>query len=399
MTDVSIEFHPLTFVPEGTDVIVGRPETGSYAVLPKDGADLLRCLSSGMSAAQAAEWYEQSFGEPVDIDDFLESMTELGFIQLPGTAQISSAQAPPRFQRLGKALFSGPAWLVYAALVAGTVIELIAHPNLRPTSSQVYFTSSLVTVQVILMAGQMPLAFLHESYHVLAGQRIGLRSRLGISNRYTYVVFETINNGLFSVPRSKRYLPILAGMLVDVVAVCVLDLTAAALSHRDGVIPLAGLLCLALSYTVLARLGWQFLLHLRTDLYYVLSTSLNCYDLHEASRSIFFNRLRRLTGRTARLVDETQWTDRDRKIGAWYGWLIVFGFLATISLTAFVTGPVGFIYLERLVRGVVAGVGTWRFWDSLFSLTLLAVQFALPVYLARRKRRRAAGRKPRLLTA
>lgn len=398
MTEVSIEFHPLTFVPEGADVVVGRAETGSYAVLPKDGADLLQCLISGMTAAESAEWYEQSFGEPVDIDDFLESMKDLGFIQPPGTAPATPAQAPPRFQWLGKALFSVPAWFVYGALVVGTVIELIAHTNLRPTSSQVYFTGSLVTVQVIVLAGQMPLAFLHESYHVLAGQRIGLRSRLGISNRYTYVVFETISNGLFSVPRRRRYLPILAGMLVDVVVVCALDLTAAALRHGDGIIPLAGRLCLALSYTVLARLYWQFLLYLRTDLYYVLSIALNCYDLHEASRSIFLNRLRRLTGRTARLVDETQWTDRDRKIGAWYGWLIVVGFLATIALTAFVTGPVGFIYVERLSRGVVAGVGTWRFWDSLFSLTLLALQFALPAYLARRKRRRRTGRKPRLLT-
>src|SRR6185437_8524956 len=332
---------------EGDDVVVGRAETGSFAVLPKDGADLLRCLSSGMTATEAAEWYEQSFGEPVDIDDFLESMEELGFIQPPGTADAPPAQAPPpRLQRLGKALFSVPAWCAYAALVAGAVIELIAHPSLRPTSSQVYFTGSLVTVQIILMAGQMPLAFLHEGYHVLAGQRIGLRSRLGISNRYTYVVFETINNGLFSVPKNKRYLPILAGMLIDLEVVCALDLTAAALRHGDGAIPLAGRLCLALSYTVLARLGWQFLLHLRTDLYYVLSTALNCYDLHEASRSIFFNRLRRLSGRRGRMVDETQWTDRDRKIGAWYGWLIVFGFLATISLTAFVTGPVGFGYVE-----------------------------------------------------
>ena len=54
MTDVSIEFHPLSFVPEGADVVVGRTETGTYAVLPKDGADLLRCLSSGMAAADAA---------------------------------------------------------------------------------------------------------------------------------------------------------------------------------------------------------------------------------------------------------------------------------------------------------------------------------------------------------
>jgi len=274
MTDLSIEFHPLTFVPEGADVVVGRAETGSYAVLPKDGAELLRCLSSGMTVAEAAEWYEQSFGEPVDVDDFLESMEELGFIQSPGTAQVPPAQAPPRFQWLGRALFSVPAWFVYAALVVGAVIELIAHANLRPASSQVYFTGSLVTVQVIVLAGQMPLAFLHESYHVLAGQRIGLRSRLGISNRYTYVVFETISNGLFSVPRGKRYLPILAGMLADVVVVCALDLTAAALRQGDGVIPFAGRLCLALSYTVLARLYWQFLLYLRTDLYwYIINKS------------------------------------------------------------------------------------------------------------------------------
>jgi hypothetical protein len=398
MTDVSIEFHPLTFVAEGADVVVGRAETGSYAVLPKDGAELLQCLRSGMTAAEAAEWYEQSFGEPVDIDDFLESMKELGFIQPPGTAQALPALAPPRFQWLGKALFSVPAWFVYAALVTGAVIGLIAHTNLRPTSSQVYFTGSLVTVQVLLMAGQIPLAFLHESYHVLAGQRLGLRSRLGISNRYTYVVFETISNGLFSVPRRKRYLPILAGILVDIAVVCALDLTAAALRHGDGAIPFAGRLCLALSYSVLARLCWQFLLHLRTDLYYVLSTALNCYDLHEASRSIFFNRLRRLTGRTARMVDETQWTDRDRKIGAWYGWVIVFGFLATVVMTAFVTGPVGFIYVKRLAHGLAAGVGTWRFSDSLFSLALIALQFVLPIYLARRKRRRATRRKPRLLT-
>lgn len=397
MAGVSIEFHPLSFVPEGPDVLVGRAETGSYAVLPKDGADLLRCLSSGMAVDEAAEWYERSFGEPVDVDDFLESMRELGFIR-PADAPDPVEQAPPRFQWLGRALFSVPAWIVYAGLIVSTLIALAQHADLRPTSSQIYFTGSLVTVQVVLLVGQMPLAFLHEGYHVLAGQRIGLHSRLGISNRYNYVVFETLNNGLLSVPKRKRFLPFLAGMLIDVVVVCVLDLTAALLRDGDGAIPVVGRLCLALSFSVLARLGWQLLLHLRTDLYYVLSTALNCYDLHQASRSIFFNRLRRLTGRTGKLVDETQWTDRDRKIGAWYGWLITFGFVATVFLAVFVTGPIAVTYVGRLVSGVTAGAGAWHFWDSVLSLTLFAVQFTLPVVLARRKRRRNARNKPRLLT-
>jgi hypothetical protein len=79
-------------------------------------------------------------------------------------------------------------------------------------------------------------------------------------------------------------------MLIDTVVVGALDLTAALLRNGDGSVPFAGRLCLALSFSVAVRLGWQLLLHLRTDLYYVLSTALNCYDLHEASRSIFFNR-------------------------------------------------------------------------------------------------------------
>ena len=398
MTDGGIEFHPLSFVPEGVDVVVGRVETGTYAVLPSDGAELLRQLSEGSTVTEAAAWYERSFGEPVDVEDFVESMDELGFTRTPGSG-VDAVTAAPRFQWLGRALFSTPAWLVYGAIVILALIELVRRPDLWPTSSQVYFSGSLATVTAVLLFGQIPLAFLHEAYHVLAGQRIGLHSRLSVSNRYSYVVFETRTNGLFSVPRRRRYLPFLAGMLIDTVVVGVLDLTAATLGNGHGAMPLVGRLCLALSFSIIARLGWQFLLHLRTDLYYVLSTALNCYDLHEASRSIFVNRLRRLVGRTHKLVDETQWTDRDRRIGAWYGWLITFGFTATVVLTVFVTGPIGVTYVVRAVGGVLAGMGTWNFWDSLVSLLIFTIQVVLPVALALRKRRQDAGRKPKLLTA
>ncbi|NEA56519.1 PqqD family protein [Streptomyces sp. SID13666] len=398
MADMGVEFYPLSFVPEGADVVIGRTETGTYAVLPGDGAELLRRLEGGSTVAEAAAWYERSFGEPVDVDDFLESLSELGFIRAPGSAAAVTAAAP-RFQWLGRALFSTPAWLVYGAVAACALIELVRQPGLRPSYSQVYFTGSLVVVEVTLLLGQIPLAFLHEAYHVLAGQRLGLHSRLGISNRYNYVVFETRTNGLFSVPRRQRYLPFLAGMLIDTVVVGALDLTAALLRNGHGSTAFVGRTCLALSFSVLARLGWQLLLHLRTDLYYVLSTALNCHDLHEASRSILVNRLRRLSGRTTGLIDETQWTDRDRKIGGWYGWLIAFGFTGTVVLAVFVTGPVAVTYAVRTGRGLLAGTGTWHFLDSLVALLIFTVQIVLPAALAWRKRSRNAGRKPKLLTA
>jgi hypothetical protein len=116
MADAGIEFHPLSFVPEGADVVVGRVETGTYAVLPSDGAELLRRLGGGSTVTEAAEWYEWSFDEPVDVGDFLESMSELGFIRAPGS-EAAATTAAPRFQWLGRALFSVPAWLVYGAVV------------------------------------------------------------------------------------------------------------------------------------------------------------------------------------------------------------------------------------------------------------------------------------------
>jgi hypothetical protein len=159
MADARITFHELSFVPEGADVVVGRGDTGTYAVLPSDGAELLRRLIGGSTAAEAATWYERSFGETVDVDDFLQSMNDLGFIRAPGSPAAVSATAAPRFQWLGRALFSAPAWLVYGAIVAFALIELVRRPGLRPTSSHVYFTGSLVTVELVMLFGQIPRTF------------------------------------------------------------------------------------------------------------------------------------------------------------------------------------------------------------------------------------------------
>ncbi|HEX3649714.1 MAG TPA: hypothetical protein VHV49_14920 [Pseudonocardiaceae bacterium] len=388
-----LAFHPLSFVPDGDDVVVGRADTGSYAVLPADGAELLRRLSSGMSPDAAAEWYRSEFDEDVDIDDFLAEIAELGFVRTDG--EVAGGQPRPRFQWLGQALFSLVAWIGYAGIVIWWAVVAAPHGDILPNPAQVYFTGSLIAVQLVVVTSQIPLGFLHESFHVLAGQRLGLSSTLAVSNRFTYVVFETRINGLMSVPRRQRYLVVCAGMLADIVVLCLLDLAAELTRSPGGALSFAGRLCLTLAFTTVARIGWQFMFYLRTDLYFVLATALRCHDLHDAGVAIFRNRLRRLAGRTDRLVDETQWTERDRRIGAWYGWFICAGILVAIGLTVFLSVPV----LIRFVQQVVAGLGSAdgaTFWDAAISLVLLAVQLGLPAVLARRKRRLDTSRKPRL---
>jgi hypothetical protein len=239
--------------------------------------------------------------------------------------------------------------------------------------------------------------FLHESFHVLAGRRLGLPSTLNASNRWTYIVFETQINGLLSVDRRRRYLPFLAGMLLDAVMVAVLGLAAEMTRSGDGHLSLAGRVCLAMAFTVCARLAWQFQLYLQTDLYYVLATALNCHDLHAASSSLMKNRLWRLIGRTDRLIDETQWTEHDRKVGTWYGIFLGLGILTSLSITGFASLPILLTYLHTIERHLFSGSFDSHFWDALLSVSMNATQILLLVYLARRKRRLDADRGPRLV--
>ena len=67
----SVTLHPLTFVVDGDEVVVGRPDIESYAVLAPDGAAVLQKLGEGIPPTEVAAWYAQTYGEALDIADFL----------------------------------------------------------------------------------------------------------------------------------------------------------------------------------------------------------------------------------------------------------------------------------------------------------------------------------------
>ncbi|MFF4991462.1 hypothetical protein ACFY19_30065 [Streptosporangium saharense] len=387
--DVRIAFHELSFVPEGDEVVVGRVDADSYAVLPGDGAALLMEMTRGMPPERAARWYEDTYGEQVDIDEFLETLHELGFVRSDGSSEKSAPERPLPLRWLGEAAFSPPAWVLYGVVFCVWLFTAVNNRDLLPSPHHIFFADSLLVVQFGIIFGQLPLVFLHEAFHMLAGRRLGLRSRLSISNRYLYIVFETQMNGLLSVERRKRYLPFLVGMVCDVVVFGLLGLAAHLTRADDGTFSLTGRVCLALAFTVLMRFAWQFQLYLRTDLYYVFATALNCHDLHNASTALLRNRIWRLLRRPERLVDEEQWTEYDRRVGRWYGPFISLGILAMLLITVFGSLPVAVQYVQTALRSMGGGVGTPAFWDGALGLLILVNWFVTPAYLARRKRRQA----------
>jgi hypothetical protein len=393
MADPPLEFHPLSFVPErGEDeVLVGRPDSESFAVFATEDAALLQRMSEGIPPAEAAAWYEETYGQAVDIADFLMTLAELGFLREEGAESVSAG--PVRFQRLGRIVFS-PATLGALVVVVTCWIFVIArHPDLAPNPRQVFFTGSVVLVQLLVVFGQLPWIGLHEGSHVLAGRRLGLPSTLGIGTRLYFVVFETRMNGLLTVPRRQRYLPILAGMLVDLFVISTLSLIAFALRGPAGSEPLAGRLALAIAFPILVRLFYQLLLFLRTDVYFVVANALGCHDLHAAAQALIQNWAWRLLRRSDRLIDQEQWTERDRRAARWYAPFFVLGGAVMIAIGVLVVVPI-LDHLAHLVwQGLTSSPSGGHFWDSLLFSILNLAQFAAFAFIATRdrlRRRRAA---------
>jgi hypothetical protein len=197
-------------------------------------------------------------------------------------------------------------------------------------------------------------------------------------------------NGLVSVPRAQRYLPMLAGMLADLVVAAAFTVAAWLLRGPVAEVPWAAGLCLALALTTLLRIVWQLYFFLRTDVYHLLTTVLGCVDLHTVTRQYLGNAVNRRLGRGHRLVPEDTWHPRDRRVARWYAPLVVAGYGLAIGLLVLVMLPIAWTFFSAAVGRVFLGEAASgaQFWDAAVLLALNVGQLVLAAVLALRERRR-----------
>ncbi|MCZ4102265.1 hypothetical protein C8250_005495 [Streptomyces sp. So13.3] len=390
MTAPYPEFHELTFVTERDEVTVGRPDIESYVTFPADGAELLRRLMDGMETTAAARWYQETYGEPVDITDFLSTLDDCGFVRSEGedTARLGTV----RHQRLGRWLFSPPAWIVFAVLTAAGVVAMVREPQARPHPHAIFLADSLLLTQLVLLLGQIPGLLWHELFHVLAARRLGVGSRMTVGRRMYFLVLETHLDGLLGVPSRRRYLPFTAGVLADVLLFSALTVGAAA-DAANGGLSWPGRVALAFAFPTLFRIAWQFFFFLRTDLYYMVTTVLGCTDLHEAATARLRRQWRWVPGVRPRPADAGPWSPRDAAVARWYAPAMIGGVILLFGWAALAIIPALVEFVTRVAAGLTGDGGTGlAFWDSIGSVTVILAQFVLPFLLPARKSARREER-------
>lgn len=392
--DLPVAMHALVFQTDGDEVTVGRRDIDSYGVFPAEGAELIRRLAAGATPREAADWYHATYGEQVDVLDFLLALDELGFVRAPG--EPAAGEVPwVRWQGLGRAAFSPLAALGYGVLLTWAVVAMVRSPDLAPNFHSLYFSNSAMALVIVLIVGQIPGLLLHEAFHALGGRRLGLRTSLSVSYRLYYVVFETSLDGLVTVPRKKRFLPILAGMLADLLWVAVLTLAADFFRTADGSLTTTGQVLLTVAYVTILRFGWQVYIYLRTDLYALVSVVTGCVDLDSTARKALRNRFDRLRGREAR-YDEASWHPADRSAAKWYMWLLLIGSTGMIVWLSLEVVPVIY-HLFSMVLGRFAADSNAtmaQLADSVAFMIVASVQFSVVVWVVLRERRRRTQTRP-----
>jgi hypothetical protein len=384
--DRALAIHPLAYFADRDEVTIGRPDIDSYAIFPPDGAELVRKLASGVTPNEAVRWYEAEYGESVSISHLLAALDELSFIRHAGEPPPEVATL--RGQRLGQVAFCPLAWIGYGAIIAWAAVLIARSPTLLPDYHDLIFTKYYSIIEPVLLIGSMPLVLLHESFHVLAARRLNIGSRIGVSHRFIYIVMETALDGLVIVPRRKRVLPILAGMLSDTVVLGVLIVAADFCRGQGTSMTLGERLCLAFAFATALRVFWQFFFHLRTDFYALVTTMLGCVDLHTTAARMLSNRIKRLLGRRAQLADESNWHPVDRRAARWYSWLMLSGYLANVCVLAFAVAPLAIqmfsTELRRLAEGSSASPGDLL--DAVIFIGFSVAQIAFACRLAVRAR-------------
>jgi putative peptide zinc metalloprotease protein len=388
--DLVLSVVPFTSQQEESEVVIGHPPTGVFLAIPTEAFAILKRLADGMSIGETGDWFQREYGETPDLDDFLGLLEEKGFIsttpydERPAGEQVSAAGATKlRYhfssfpEPLAHLLFGPKAVVLYGMLICTSLACIAMQPSILPRAQDLYFPDHRTLSWTIVLIVTYATLFIHEASHLVAARSLGVNSRLGIGHRLWFLVAETDLTGLWAVPKNKRYLPLVAGMLIDAVSGAFFLMVLFA--HAQGWFALSVLvsrIIRAILFMYLMRIVWQCLFYIRTDLYYVIVTVWNCRNLMADTEALLRNQVAKFLP-VFKNVDQSAIPASERRIIRLYAVVWIVGRIIAVVLLFTVTVPIGLRYLQNL-RGALR-LGYAANADNFIDSLLLTAYFFVPL--------------------
>lgn len=376
---------PFSRVEEGDDVVIGRAESGTFLAVSPDIVQILDWLSEGKSLSRMTLLYEERYGDPDGLEDLVDLLVGRGFLQPSPDAAVTAVKTPESPSRPSN-LLDLAAWAyrpvglsVQLTLLASAVWVLVEDPGLAPGIRAIFFEEHVTLTSLLVILLSLATLALHEGAHMAAAWARGVRSQLGVGHRLWMLVAETDLSGLWSLPRRKRFLPILAGPLADLVTCALVVMTLWA--ESDGWFSIPSLFGTVLRATLVIgvlRLLWQGLLFLRTDFYYALAHLFRCRDLMGDTERYLRSRWDTVLGRSRR-SPLAELPKRERRVVRAYSVLWLLGRTLALGFLVVVQIPLIVHYVSLFLTTLAGGVGQelYAFVDTLIMASFVLLSNGL----------------------
>ncbi len=277
--DNQIRLRPLSKQLENGVAIIGWGD--EFLELPPEGLQFIAWLEQGLSLAEARQRFETQFSpfSEAEVLEVIGAFLECDFVAAVDGQTIAPRQEPVETQagwlpqRWAKRLFSKPVLIGWMAVVAPATLLWVVTPALWPLRTDYFwleYNFLIILIGLLLWLVDM---FLHELAHLVASRAKGIDASITWTQRLGFIpMSQTIMHNIWAVPRSSRYLPLAAGMMVDLLRLSLLIYLL--FFHQAGLLLWPALVIEFLKFYLLIStlsLAAQFWLFSKMDGYFLLS--------------------------------------------------------------------------------------------------------------------------------
>lgn len=272
--ETRLTLYPLVVRPHGTESIIGRVATGTFISVPKMGMRIIEGLQHGQTLAQTEALVHAESNGAIDLAAFVADLLDLGFVQAIDDAPVAPVDEPPDplpwlQPKHVRWMFSWPALLLAAGLLAAAAVTLFRQPELLPLPADFFWSPLLSMVIAVNVVFWTVRRGIHEIAHVAAARAEGLPFQLRPGRRPWSIFLQADASGAWALPRTARYRIYGAGLLWDITAASMLLLL---LAYAPLSSALRSVTAAWFLLGVLALIG-EFRFFARTDVYQI------CLDL------------------------------------------------------------------------------------------------------------------------
>lgn len=362
-----VEFHPLGCREDADEWIVGRPDTGDFLAIPQEGMLAIRLLRSGSTVPETRSRIRARTGRDMDVAGFVRALGAAGMVvSIDGRTVASKTAPPPTFPRIRpehvrwalSPLLHG----VLLALGAVGLVVAVLQPGVIPRWGDVLWSDrgTLVLLTQAMMAWLV--LFGHEMAHLLTARAAGVPGWIRLGTRLQFLTMQTDVSGVWLSDRRTRMIVYFAGIELGMAlyGACLAGMAIFGKNPLVAVLVLNGLL----------NVGYEFLVFMRTDVYFALQDLTGCRNLYGDASAYLRHLGARLIGRRPpNPLAGLRATER--RVSRAYAVLLVVGTGGCLVLAYYVYTRVIWVLLYRAVVELGGSAGWPGVADGMVTLVVV----------------------------